>query len=279
MNSPELAQHPRTHRRGRHRWRAGVLVALATAALLPVTAHAQTNEGDDPNYVTTTTAPERSLDVSAFFPTCIRDAPYVSYTVVPIGFVPEDQSATLVISDRNGTFVETIEVDTLSGTFLYPGATVDAAGNATDWPGWRRAPNGDWVVDPTDAILRDGLTIEVTVNPTATASVTYPPASTDCNGPDTSECVPGQDDDGNPADDCTPCTPGQNNDGNPADDCTPCAPGQNNDGDPSDDCTLPSTGGGPGALVYIGGAALLAGLAVLIASRRRNEPGATPTPG
>ena len=37
-------------------------------------------------YVTTTTAGKRSLDVSGFSPECIRDAPFVEYTIVPVGF-------------------------------------------------------------------------------------------------------------------------------------------------------------------------------------------------
>ncbi|MGB0113431.1 MAG: LPXTG cell wall anchor domain-containing protein [Ilumatobacteraceae bacterium] len=154
------------------------------------------------------------------------------------------------------------------------------------------AADGSWIPDPSDAILRDGLTIQVEVNPTATATVSYPPATSACNGPEDAECVPGEDNDGEtgsdscnpctpgddgddtPEDDCTPCYPGDNNDDNPADDCTPCYPGQNNDDNPADDCTLPKTGGGPGTMIYIGGAALLAGLLFVAASRRRNT---TPT--
>ncbi|MGB0113432.1 MAG: hypothetical protein WBP59_09455 [Ilumatobacteraceae bacterium] len=139
---------------------------------------------DDGNYVTTTTTPERSLDVSAFSPECIRDAPYVSYTIVPVGFVPDDGRATLVIKDRNGNVVETREVSSLSGSFVYPGASVDAAGNATDWPGWQLADNGNWIPDASDAFLREGLIIDVTVNPTATATVSYPPATSACAGPE-----------------------------------------------------------------------------------------------
>ena len=39
---------------------------------------------------------------------------------------------------------------------MYPGARVDAAGNATDWPGWK-FENPRWVVDPIDAHLRRGF--------------------------------------------------------------------------------------------------------------------------
>jgi LPXTG-motif cell wall-anchored protein len=70
-------------------------------------------------------------------------------------------------------------------TFVYPGASVDAAGNPTDWPGW--VFDGDeWVPDPTDSYLRDGLTVRVDVNPTATGQVSYPPATSACADPDSS---------------------------------------------------------------------------------------------
>jgi hypothetical protein len=67
---------------------------------------------------------------------------------------------------------------------LYPGATVDAAGNATDWPGWLLNDDGFWVVDESDAVLRQGLTVVATINPTATTTVTYPPATAACDSPE-----------------------------------------------------------------------------------------------
>ena len=39
--------------------------------------------------------------------------------------------------------------------------------------------------DPSDARLRDGLTVVVEVNPTATATVSYPPATAACANPPT----------------------------------------------------------------------------------------------
>jgi LPXTG-motif cell wall-anchored protein len=434
-------QTPRFNRPGdgaqRSRTRLGVIVGIAIAALVPAVALAQNTGGPggpippNPNgdYVTTT-IPERSLDVSAFSPECIRDAPFVNYTIVPVGFTPDPPEATLVIKAKDGTVIDTREVSSLSGQFIWPGAAVDSAGNAIDWPGWKLADDGvSWIPDPSDAFLREGLTIEVTVNPTATATVSYPPAtsacanppdraldvtafspvciadapfieyaikplnftsngpakltffdrngnfveertvstlsgrtiypgaSVDANGvpndwpgwkiaddgvswipdpsdaflregltitvevnpeataivtyppatsacanppdetpPTTTVCVPGQNNDGNPNDDCTPvcvpgqnndgnpnddcapvCVPGQNNDGNPDDDCTPCVPGQNNDGNPDDDCRLPRTGGGFGNALILGAGALLAGLLILTAARRRRQPGASPS--
>ena len=72
---------------------------------------------------------------------------------------------------------------------MYPGASVDAAGNPTDWPGW--VFDGDeWVPDPTDAYLRSGLTVRVDVNPTATGQVSYPPATSACADPETGGATP-----------------------------------------------------------------------------------------
>jgi LPXTG-motif cell wall-anchored protein len=244
--------------RRRRRLVVASLVVTLVTAFGPLPATAQTPA--DPaagGYVTTTTVADRSLDVSAFSPECIRDAPFINFTIVPVGFTPVDGTATLVIRDRIGAVVETRTVTSLSGTFIYPGARVDANGNAIDWPGWQLADDGvSWIPDPSDAILRDGLTIEVTVNPTATATVSYPSATSPCANPPGSR---------------PPCVPGQNADGTPADDCEPCVPGQNNDANPADDCTLPRTGSGPQRLMQVGAVVVMAGLLLYVGTRRRRR--------
>lgn len=229
------------------------LAAALTAATIPATVGAQADDevatapppvpASDDNYVTTTTAAGESLDVSAFAPACVRDVPYINYTIVPIGF-SSNGPATLTFSDVNGNFVEQLQVSTLSGRVVFPGASADAAGNATDWPGWMLAPDGSWVPDPSDAIIQEGLTLQVEVNPTATTTVAYPSATSGC---------------ANPAQ-TVPPTPSD-----------PCVPGQNNDGNPADDCTLPRTGAGPGDALIVGAAALCAGVLFLTASRRRRH--------
>ena len=257
MTSQSIAHTSPQRRFGRRRWITALVAAAAACTLAPATAAAQQGDGGD--YVTTTTPSSRSIDVSAFSPACIRDAPYINFSIVPIGFVPDDNSATLRVFDVNGSLVETLTVNSLSGTFIYPGASVDAAGNATDWPGWKQAPDGSWTPD-SDTILREGLTIEVTVNPTATASVSYPSAASDCAGPGSaaSECVPGQNGDANPADDCTPCVPGQ---------------GSGSDGTELNCAgTLPRTGGnGLAGPLSVGTISLVAGLAAVAATRRRRN--------
>ena len=51
-------------------------------------------------------------------------------------------------------------------------------------PGWILNEDGLWVRDPTDDYLRDGIDLTYTVNPTATATVRYPPESSACANPE-----------------------------------------------------------------------------------------------
>jgi LPXTG-motif cell wall-anchored protein len=105
---------------------------------------------------------------------------------VPVGFIADPVLATMAIRTAGGVELRTDTVDTLTGRMLWPGAAVDSEGVATDWPGWTLADDGvTWVTDPSDAFLRDGLSIEVTVNPTANATVSYPEATAACAGPPT----------------------------------------------------------------------------------------------
>jgi hypothetical protein len=132
-----------------------------------------------------TTVPQ-SLDIVAMGPVCLRDAPYIEVT---FGDQPQfnGRTATVTFVDLDGDVVGTETATYQAGAtvrFVYPGATVDAAGNAVDWPGWM-FDGTVWVHDPSDAHLRDGLTVVVEVNPTATGSVTYPDATAACADPAT----------------------------------------------------------------------------------------------
>ena len=115
---------------------------------------------------------------------CLRDAPYIEVT---FGNQPQfnGRPATVTFIDLDGNAVGTETATYQAGTtvrFVYPGASVDAAGNPVDWPGWM-FDGDEWVVDPSDARLRDGLTVVIEVNPTATATVSYPPATAACANP------------------------------------------------------------------------------------------------
>jgi hypothetical protein len=135
-----------------------------------------------------TTSPESSttspgtISIAAFSPVCLRDAPYVDVT---FGDQSEfnGRTATVTFIDLDGNVVETHTTTFQAGAtkrFIYPGAEVDANGNPIDWPGWL-FDGDEWVIDPSDARLRDGLRVVVEVNPTATGTVDYPPATPDCD--------------------------------------------------------------------------------------------------
>lgn len=124
------------------------------------------------------------LVIRALAPTCVGDAPYIEYDVTGSGFTfPVPFVATLTFRDINGVFIEERTVNTPQGRVIYPGAAVDENGEAVDWPGWIRNADGFWVEGGDDAIWREGLNVTISVNPSATAFVTYPPATSACASP------------------------------------------------------------------------------------------------
>ena len=145
-------------------------------------------EGCEPDETTTTTTqppvttqPPATLDISAIGPVCLSDAPYIDVT---FGSQSEFNGlpATVTFIDLDGNVVGTETAAYQAGStvrLVYPGASVDGAGNPTDWPGWMLV-DGQWVVDPSDARLRDGLTVVIEVNPTTTATVSYPAVTETC---------------------------------------------------------------------------------------------------
>lgn len=133
-----------------------------------------------PTSVPTTPPPPGAppaINVTAFAPVCQADIPYITYRIDVSG--TDSDRARLTFSDLDGRVIDVLEDMPLTGAFVYPGASA----TPKDWPGWTLDAQGLWVPDPSDARLRDGLTIVVEVNPTATASVSYPPANTACNRP------------------------------------------------------------------------------------------------
>jgi hypothetical protein len=165
------------------------------------TTTASTTTTTTPGSTTTTTTPESStsssststssttsttvpggLSIAALAPVCVRDAPYIDLT---FGDQPQfnGHTATVTFIDLDGNVVGSETATYQAGAtvrFVYPGAEVDANGKPIDWPGWMW--DGDeWVPDPNDDRLRDGLRVVVEVNPTAEGQVQYPPATPDCD--------------------------------------------------------------------------------------------------
>lgn len=97
------------------------------------------------------------------------------------------QTGTLTMADLNGNVVSVQSLVYQPGTtvdLLYPGTSINADGSVADVPGWNLNSDGFWVRDPSDEFLREGIVLTYTVNPTATATVTYPPESSACANPD-----------------------------------------------------------------------------------------------
>ena len=173
------------------------------------------------------------IDAAAFSPVCQTDVPYIEYSISVSG--TSATTATITLLDNNGAEVAEHSDQPLQGRLIYPGAS----STPRDWPGWK-FENGKWVVDPTDAHLREGLSVKVEVNPTATASVSYPAATDPCNGPESQV-------------QSLPPTP-------PAAQAPPTS-------------QLPQTGSdGVSTILGVGGLLLFIGGSLLVGARRRETP-------
>ena len=152
--------------------------------------------------------------------------------------------ATVTFHLLTGEVIETTVVTYQANStvqLIYPGATIDpVTGEGTDWPGWMKAPDGSWIEDPSDQAFRDGLVVTVEVNPEATGTISYPPATSACANPPMPE---------------TPTTP-------PPSDTTP----------PTDATTVPITSipvtGGDLTGLWAGLCALCLGGLIVLAVRR-----------
>ncbi len=165
----------------------GNLVDIGTPPLMVaiMLSAAQTDEAPAQTDPPTPTPTPLQLSVA---PLCSNDVPMLSYSATPVAYTPTGP-ATLSIFDVNGAFVKDVQVTALSGSIVFPGATM-SQGFATDWPGWRLEPGGLWVEDAGDAILRQGVKVTATVPvgpgvPPAigSANASYVPAGAECASP------------------------------------------------------------------------------------------------
>ena len=137
-----------------------------------------------PTTTTTTTPPPFTFGAATTV--CIAEVP-----TIRINFrntFPElaGRTGTLTMSDVNGNVVSTQSLVYQPNTtvdLLYPGTRVNPDGSIDDVPGWILTDDGLWVRDPSDAFLREGINLTYTVNPTATAFITYPPERLDVRQP------------------------------------------------------------------------------------------------
>jgi hypothetical protein len=112
---------------------------------------------------------------------CIKDTPFISYTVTAVNFVPQNGVTITIRKFADNSIVDTKTNQPFTGSFLYTGARIDAQGNPIDWPGWDLI-NDEWVM--VDDGLRPYLKVSFTVNPTTEANIDYPAPTSACiSGP------------------------------------------------------------------------------------------------
>ena len=110
----------------------------------------------------------------------MADLPYIHWELTSTGSAPDQNLATITITDVNGNVVETLTNQPLVGSTLWPGASLDPE----DWPGWVKI-GGIWYTDPSDAVLRQGVNVRADINPTAgPLFVAYPEATAACAQPE-----------------------------------------------------------------------------------------------
>ena len=146
---------------------------------------------------TTTLPPGQPFTFGAASTICIAEVPTIRIIFASPAQFPSlvGQTGTLTMNAINGGALLSTQplVYTPGATIdiLYPGTVVNADGSIADVPGWILQPNGLWVLDPSDTFLRDGILLTYVLNPTATATVSYPPESSTCANPENPPRPPG----------------------------------------------------------------------------------------
>ena len=136
----------------------------------------QTSNCDTATVTITIEAPIMTVTATAI---CVNDVPYLDYTVTPGNFTPVN-GVTIAWADSNNNVITTMNDLPLTGRVLWPGAVVDQAGNGVDWPGWL-FQNNQWIegADGFEA-LRPTATLTISLNPSQTIVVNYPPSDPYC---------------------------------------------------------------------------------------------------
>jgi gliding motility-associated-like protein len=125
---------------------------------------------------------------------CINDVPYIRYKVTP-NFLSATNPVTITWLNGDKTVLAAVPQQTgrpLVDTVLWPGAVLDSKGNPIDWPGWY-IQDGVWFqgADGYEKTRPDAYMV-ISVNPTDTIRISYPPATPACAAsPDKYTLVPG----------------------------------------------------------------------------------------
>ncbi|MBW1655104.1 T9SS type B sorting domain-containing protein [Flavobacterium quisquiliarum] len=136
----------------------------------------QTDNCDTATVTITIEAPKMTVTAT---PICVNDVPYIDYVVTPVNFTPVD-NVTITWTDSSNNTITTMTNLALSGRILWPGAVIDGTGKGIDWPGWI-FENNKWV-QGADGFekLRPTANLVISLNPTETITVNYPPSDPYC---------------------------------------------------------------------------------------------------
>ncbi|UUF13898.1 MULTISPECIES: gliding motility-associated C-terminal domain-containing protein [Flavobacterium] len=136
----------------------------------------QTSNCDTATVTITIVAPIMTVTAT---PICVNDVPYIDYVVTPGNFTPVN-GVTIAWANAQNTVITTMTDLPLSGRVSWPGAVVNEAGNGIDWPGWI-FENNKWVqgADGFES-LRPTVNLKISVNPSESITVNYPPADPYC---------------------------------------------------------------------------------------------------
>ncbi|CAG5067701.1 hypothetical protein DYBT9623_00422 [Dyadobacter sp. CECT 9623] len=112
---------------------------------------------------------------------CEKNAPYLDYTITPSNFDATGKFAKIEWINADGKIVHEDSDLPLTGSVLFPGASIDLEGNGVAWPGFEKNGN-KWeeVEDRWSSLRQDGATIRVTVDPWKIIEVKYPASIGTC---------------------------------------------------------------------------------------------------
>ncbi|MBT8797166.1 LPXTG cell wall anchor domain-containing protein [Microbacterium flavum] len=163
----------------------GVLALLMAGALPAAAADTVPSPNATDGYgPVTPTGP--TLAGSTASPSCSADAPWIDYSVTLTD--PDGQAtghtARLVLSDGSSSWTTDLGTVTagvpLTGSVLWPGASIGADGRGNGWPGWEMS-GGQWVqTDGNYGWTRGDITATIEVNPTYAVALSYPPSTPEC---------------------------------------------------------------------------------------------------
>ncbi len=116
---------------------------------------------------------------------CELDAAYLTYSFTTVNLPNANQlpvTITWRTQDNTVARVDTIPAGQTSGRLLWPGMVLNGDGIAIQWPGWRKAEQGevpqyaDMLLDPSlpSYAYRLPMTVTFEINPHATVDVQYP---------------------------------------------------------------------------------------------------------